>query len=136
MKTIEKSFKTLINKLDELNHENFIHVDLEFLQKHDLLHFHQLKASNHGLTRYFQVIESFEKITLINEEFVVWIVPENIDGRSVIYTLVALNEESEPKLELVFLLSGVYNSSQLVLKVLEKLLLEIEETESLLKSMS
>ncbi len=136
LKTIEKSFKVLINKLDELNHENFINVDLEFLQKHDLLHFHQLKSSNHALTRYFQVIESFEKITLINEEFVVWIVPENIEGRSVIYTLVALNKDPEPKLELVFLLSGVYNSTQLVLKVLEKLLLEIEETESLLNSMN
>ena len=136
LKTIEKSFKILINKLNELNHENFIHVDLEFLQKHDLLHFHQLKSSNHSLTRYFQVIESFEKITLINEEFVVWIVPENIEGKSVIYTLVALNKDAEPKLELVFLLSGVYNSTQIVLKVLEKLLLEIEETESLLNSMS
>jgi hypothetical protein len=38
-------------------------------------------------------------------------------------------------LELCFITSGVYNTSRLVLRVLEKFLVEIEENEKLLKTL-
>lgn len=135
MNTIERNFRIFVNNLDKVPQENFVHVDLAFLKKYDLMNFHQ-KTIDLGLTRYFQVFESIEKITLINEEFVVWIVPETIAEKSVTYTIVALNKEDEPKLELVFLLSGVYNSSQLVLKILDKVLQDVEETESIIKKLA
>ena len=50
-------------------------------------------------------------------------------------TLIALNHEEQPQLEIAFSTSGVYNSSRLVLRVLEKYLQEIQETEDTLKSL-
>lgn len=132
---LEKYFRKYLKNFDQLSSENFIKIDINFLQEHELLNFHQPKTYDFGLTRYFQVIETPDKITLINDEFVVWIVPENIEGQNVTYTIVALNDEKEPKLELVFLLSGVYNTSQLVLSVLEKLLFEIQENEDLIHNL-
>ena len=129
---LEKCFRKYLKNFDKLSSENFINIDIKFLHDFNLLHFHQPKTFDFGLTRYFQVIETPDKITLINDEFVVWIVPENIENKTVTYTIIALNGEVEPKLELVFLLSGVYNSSHLVLSVLEKLLFEIQENEELI----
>jgi len=129
---LEKCFRKYLKNFDQLSTENFINIDIKFLQDSNLLDFHQPKTFDFGLTRYFQILETSDKITLVNNEFVVWIVPENVEEKSLTYTIIALNGDIEPKLELVFLLSGVYNSSNLVLSVLEKLLFEIEENEELI----
>jgi hypothetical protein len=56
-----------------------------------------------------------------------------MDHTPLTYTLIALNRgDCEPQLEVAFIASGVYNSSKLVLKVLEKFLIEIQETETTL----
>ena len=133
IQVLEKCFRKYLKNFDQLSQENFINIDINFLQESNLLHFHQPKTFDFGLTRYFQIVETPEKITLVNDEFVVWIVPENIENKTGTYTIIALNGDIEPKLELVFLLSGVYNTSHLVLSVLEKLLFEIEETQELLQ---
>jgi hypothetical protein len=125
-----------LRNFDQLSQENFINVDLMVLNEFNLLHFHENITFDFGLTRYFQVIETPDKITLVNEEFVVWIVPENIAGKNVTYTIIALNGQKEPQLELVFSMSGVYNTSQLVLSVLEKMLFEIQENEELIKKIN
>lgn len=135
IKTLEKYFRKYLKSFPNLTAENFIHVDLNLLHEFDLLKFHETKSFDYGLTRYFQVIETPDKITLVNEEFVIWIVPENIDGKAMTYTIVAINEEKEPRFELVFLLSGVYNTSHLVLSVLERFLFEINENEQALRKL-
>lgn len=132
IKTIEKYFRKFLKELDSLSPENYLKIDLDFLQRYDLLHFHEKKIVDLGLTKYFQVLETPDKITLINQEFLVWILPENIEGKNITYTLIALNKD-KPKLELVYSMAGVYNSSHLVLSVLEKMLIEIEETEEIIE---
>src|SRR5205085_8407830 len=121
------SFRKCIKKLNHLNAENFLNVDLKLLHDLDLLQFHKTTNQGFGLTRYFQVIETADKITMINEEFVVWIVPEIIDNKNVTYVIIALDGKKEPTLEFVILLSGVYNTSHLILNVLDKFLFEIQE---------
>lgn len=116
--------------------EDILEVNLELLQKLELLHYHDPAYNDPSLTRYFHVVESEDKITLLNEEFVVWIVPEKMEGVAVTYTLIALNgEEKEPELQMCFVTSGVYNNSRLVLRVLEKFLFEIQENENMLRSL-
>lgn len=112
--------------------EGVLTVNLEFLQKYDLLNFSELgegDGDDDALTRYFHVIESTEKITLMNERFVIWIVPGGEESANTTTTLVALRLPDGPKLEMAFAVSGVYNTSRLVLRVLEKLLHEIQENE-------
>lgn len=119
-----------------MNHwspETLVPVDLSLLQRFGLLDYHHRPTVDPGLTRYFQVIETPEKITLINEEFVAWIVPEKMQDSSATYVLIALNSSEELQLEVAFYTTGVYNTSHLVLRVLEKFLYEIQETEEFLQ---
>lgn len=129
---IEKCFKKYLKEITSWPPENIISVDLALLKEMDLLNYHTQGSADTLLTRYFHVVEAPEKITLINEEFIVWIVPEKIDNKPVTYTMIALNADKEPRLELAFIVSGVYNTSQMVLRVLEKMLFEIQENEELL----
>ncbi len=134
---LESWYNKFSANLTDWTPEGIITVNLHLLKELNLLNF--VKEPSHtseNLTRSFKVIETAEKITLINEQFVVWIVPENTLGVSTTYTLIALNRESGPKLEIVFATTGVYNSSIMVLKILEKYLNEIHENEEFLKKLA
>jgi hypothetical protein len=128
---LDEYYKKYISNIGEWMPEGMIPVDLQLLHHFDLLSYHRRDSKDPALTRYFHVVETPEKITLINDQFVVWIVPDKVDNRPVTFTLIALNPE-QPRLELAFTTSGIYNSSKLVLRVLEKYLQEISETEELL----
>lgn len=129
---IEECYKKYIKNIHSLLPEGIIEVDLRLLQKYNLLTYHRKDKQDKTLTRYFHVIETSEKITLINDQFIVWIIPEKLNYIPITYTLIALNHEEQPHLELAFAASGCYNSSRLVLRLLETFLLEIQETEDLL----
>jgi hypothetical protein len=129
---IEEYYKKYIKNLYHWIPEGIYSVNLALLHRFDILHFQYPDKQDPVLTRYFHIVESPEKITLINDEFIVWILPDRIDHIPVTYTLVALNKEEQPKLELAFITSGVYNTSHLVLRILEKFLIEIQENESML----
>lgn len=131
---LEESYNKYIKNLGNWLPEGIIEVDIELLHRFRLLNFfHNRSFEEESLTRYFQVIESNEKITLVNDHFVIWIVPENQNDSPTTYTLIALNINDQPHLELAFSTTGVYNTSRLVLRVLEKFLAEIHENEEMLK---
>lgn len=111
-------------------------VNLELLHKLDLLHYHSTEQQESPLTRYFHIVESEEKLTLANDDFIVWIVPDKVDEVPLTYILIALNREDEVQLELAFSTAGIYNNSHLVLRLLERYLIEIQNTEDLLSKLS
>jgi hypothetical protein len=125
---LEACYRRYMNNLTKWLPDGVIDVNLETLQKLNLLNFHN-KTEDYALNRYFQVVESDEKLTLVNEDFIVWIVPVKSKKIPSTYTLIALNKENDVRLELAFSTSGVYNHSHLVLRLLEKYLLEIQNTE-------
>lgn len=116
--------------------EGLINIDLALLQRLDLLNYNKKELERDpSLTRYFHVIEGNDKVTLHNDFFVVWITPDKRGNQPVTYALVAIKRANELHLELGFIASGVYNTSRLVLRVLEKLLNEIEENEAIITKM-
>lgn len=130
----ENYYKKFSNDLNSYLPEDIVHVDLELLHRLNLIHYHDPNYNDPSLTRYFHVVESDDKITLINDEFVVWIVPDRVDDIPCTYTFIALNEtDKEPRIQMCFVASGVYNNSRLVLRVLEKFLAEIQESEEMLR---
>ncbi|NGY95470.1 MULTISPECIES: hypothetical protein [unclassified Neochlamydia] len=131
---IEEKFKEFYKNIGLGSSELLIPVNLSLLHHMELLCFHSPWNKSQSLTRYFQLIESNGKLTLINEDFVVWIAPENAHKIPLTYTMIALNYPAGPKLELIFSAAGVYNTSRTVLRVLEKFLYEIQENEEYLKS--
>lgn len=133
---IEESYKKFIKNLKSLIPEGIYQIDLQLLHRFDLLHFQPTgELQDPLLTRYFHIIDAPEKVTLINDEFIVWIVPEKEENNLPITSvLIALNKgEKEPQLELAFVASGAYNSTELIIKVLDKFLTEIQETERALE---
>ena len=130
---LEDYFKKFSKNLQEWLPEGVISVDLNLLHQFNLLHYYNKEKHDPSLTRYFNVIESLDKITLVNDQFVIWIIPgKKVDDTSITYTLIALNGEETPHLELAFATTGVYNTSKLVLRVLEKFLYDIQENEEFL----
>jgi hypothetical protein len=133
IKQLEKYYSKYTENLNENLPEGITNVDIELLKRFDLLNYHDSENNDQALTRYFHVIESNEKITLINDDFIVWIVPEKLHEVPFTYTLIALNHLDHPQLELCFVTTGVYNTSRLVLRVLEKFLFETQENEDLIR---
>ncbi|TXI36437.1 MAG: hypothetical protein E6Q59_09410 [Nitrosomonas sp.] len=127
---LEVCYKKFVKDLAKCLPDGMIDIDITLLQEYKLLNFEEeLGQGEDDLTRYFHVIETDEKITLVNDQFAIWIVPENSNDVSKTFTFIALNNGKEPKLETAFYVTGVYNTSRLVLRVLEKLLKEIMENE-------
>ncbi len=132
---LDSSYEQFINRLPELIPDGIVQVDLKLLQKLGLLHEEIENDSTTSLTRFFHVVESKDKITLFNDQFVIWIVPEKLDTEPHTLVLIALNTQPKPKLEMAFTISGIYNTSRLVLRVLERFLSEIQENEELITNL-
>lgn len=132
---LEACYKRYMQDIQKWLPDGIIEVDLHVLHKLDLLNFHSPNLNDSALTRYFHVVESDEKLTLVNDQFIVWIVPEKNEENPMTYTLIALNRDEEVQLELAFVTKGIYNSSRLVLRVLEKYLLDIQNTEEQLNNL-
>jgi hypothetical protein len=130
---IEDLFRDYMKNLSECAHDGIIQVDLHLLHDLGLLTEFSDKTPPDDLTQYFHVIESPEKVTLFNDQFIIWIVPKMEEDFPITYVLIALNTE-KPHLEVVFSTSGVYNTPKYVLKVLQHFLLDMLETEETLTS--
>jgi hypothetical protein len=130
---IEEAYKEFIGNLPKWVHDGITAIDLKFLHEQGLL---PSLAEDHGdtddLTQYFHVIESIEKVTLFNEQFIVWIIPKMDGDQPLTYVLIALNHPEKAHLEVVFATHGVYNTPRYVLKVLQHYLVDMLETEETL----
>lgn len=131
---LDESFNKFYRNISHGSPEAVINVNLKLLHQMGLLRYHTTGSHESTLTRYFQVFETPEKITLVNDDFVIWIVPEKTNGVFLTSTLIALNHSEGPHLELIFVNSGVYNTSRLVLQILEKFLCDIQENEDFLST--
>ena len=130
---IEEIFKDYMENLSQLAHDGVINIDLHLLHELGLLEdFDSDNNEPDDLTQYFHVIESAEKVTLFNEQFLIWIVPKMEDDNPITYVVIALNSNNKTHLEMVFTTSGVYNTPKYVLKVLQHFLLDMLETEETL----
>lgn len=127
---LEESYQQYMEDLSHYVPDGIYDVDLTLLYELDLLNAHEESMEEGDLSYSFYVVESAEKLTLYNQTFVVWIVPQMVDQTPTTFTLIALNVDEQPHLEMVFTTSGVYNHSNLVLRILEKFLKQIEENET------
>ena len=130
---IEEAYKEFMGNLSNWVHDGVTQIDLKFLHDQGLLNVLQEdKGDSDDLTQYFHVIESVEKVTLFNEQFIVWIIPKMEGEQPLTLVLIALNHPETAHLEIVFATHGVYNTPRYVLKVLQHFLVDMLETEETL----
>ena len=130
---IEEAYKGFVSDLPSCAHDGVTNIDLEYLHEQGLLSaLAEEKGDPDDLTQYFHVIESVEKVTLFNEQFIVWIIPKMESEQPLTYVLIALNQPEAAHLEVIFATRGVYNTPRYVLKVLQYMLVDMLETEETL----
>lgn len=134
---LDKAFEDFVANLSKFNRDGIITVDLALLRDLELLNFPEEDTSCNlqQYPFYFHVLEEESKVTLFNHQFVVWIAPEHKEGISTTYVLVALINEDNPNLELIFSVSGIYNNPKYILRVLRHYLQEIIDTEEKLAAL-
>lgn len=135
---LDSRFQDFVRDLPELLPDGMTEIDLEELHRLGLLKTSDEESSGgSSITRYFHVVEADDKITLYNKTFVAWIVPQMVERRATTFTFIAVRtEDDDLSLEMVFSSRGVYNSSRLVLRILERYLEEIQETTQFLANLS
>ena len=132
---IEETYKEFMTHLPDCAHDGIVPIDLKFLHDSGLLPSLQNEtAETDDLTQYFHVVESVEKVTLFNEQFIVWIIPKLQQEQPLTYVMIALNQPEKAHLEIVFTTQGVYNTPRHVLQVLQHFLVDMLETEETLTS--
>lgn len=130
---IEQYYHKFIKNPSKWLPEGLIDINIELLNKYDLLEF-RFKSPCH-LEDRFQKIERKDKTILINDQFIVWLVPNKSHLPFATYILIALNKKDEIKLEAGFKAKGLYNDPEIVLRLVEKVLAEIEETEDWIRKL-
>ncbi len=135
---LEKIYSKYMGDLSRWLQDGIIEINIEFLNNCDLLH--RTDEEEQDIQKqfpfYFHVVETKEKVTLFNNQFVVWIVPKVINDIPTTITLISLINEDTPHLELAFSTSGTYNNPKYVLKVLRYFLTEVIDTEEEIASMT
>ena len=135
---LDESFNEFMTNLPSWVPEGIVDVDLELLEKVGLLTSEELDEGDEDeieqLPHYFHVIESADKVTLFNHQFVVWIVPKTVDEMPLTYVFISLVKEKKPHLELAFSTAGVYNTPKFVLRLLRHYLSEVIDTEEAISS--
>ena len=133
---LEEAFSEFTNNLPKWVPDGIIQVDLKLLDELGLLNQDPIESTEEEdqFPHYFHVIETSDKVTLFNHQFVVWIVPQVINETPCTLTLIALMNSDKPSLELGFTTSGVYNTPKFVLKILRYYLSEVIDTEAIISS--
>src|SRR3990167_1443510 len=135
---LEKFYQKFSEALGKYLHDGIVKVDLSLLKRFNLLNRtpEEEKELQSQFPFYFHVIESSEKVTLFNNQFVVWIIPKVEDETPTTLTLIALTQKNDLRLEIAFSTTGVYNTTKYVLKVLRHYLSEVIDTEEEIASIS
>ncbi len=133
---LEEAFREFTKDLLKWIPDGVTHVDMKLLSDLDLLNPSELEqpVSDAYLNQHFHIIETPDKVTLFNEQFAIWIVPELIDEIPTTTTYISLLQHSKPHLEIVYTTSGVYNTPKYILKVLQHFLAEVQDTEAIISA--
>lgn len=133
---LEDAYQEFSKNLQKWIPDGIINVDLRLLHELGLLNNSELEHSVNeaNLTLYFHIIETPDKVTLFNDQFAIWIVPQLIDEVPTTTTLIALLQANKPRLEIVYTTCGVYNTPKYILKILQHFLTEVQDTEAVISS--
>lgn len=133
---LDQAYHEFISNLPSWIPEGIIEIDIELLEETGLLKHESFDEEQSGeqLPHYFHVIETADKVTLFNHQFVIWIVPKVVDENPTTIVLIALMSQNRPHLEIVFSTTGVYNTPKFVLRLLKHYLSEVIDTEEAISS--
>lgn len=130
--SLDEFFKTHVTDLATCLPDGLLSVDLALLKNMDLLEQTALDERSHHLPQCMYAIETNDKVTLYNDFFAAWIIPkaaneEKKEPETIL--LIATLTGDAPQLEIGFSFQGIYNQSKTILRILDKSIADIQETE-------
>jgi len=133
---LDQAYNEFISNLQSWIPEGIIEVDMALLEETGLLNYESFEENKNQeqLPHYFHVIETSDKVSLFNHQFVIWIVPKIVDENPTTMVMIALIADKQPHLEIVFSTQGVYNTPKFVLRLLKYYLSEVIDTEEAISS--
>src|SRR4051812_5715872 len=95
---LEETYQEFSKDLPKWVHDGIIHVDMKLLNDLGLLSSAELEQSitDAYINQHFHIIETPDKVTLFNEQFAIWIVPELLDDVPTTTTFIALLQNNKP----------------------------------------
>jgi len=135
-KILEEHFQSFIKNLPVHLPDGIAFVDIRLIEELGLLKIDDLeKETQDSISHYFHVIETPDKITLYNDLFSIWIVPNNTETSSKTFIFIGILQNKQPHLEMAFCTEGVFNTPKYIMKVLQHYLTEVQDVEALIASM-
>lgn len=132
---LEAAYKNFSENLSKWAPDGCLHVNLQLLQDLGLLdEWDTSPSQSESLNQQFHVVETSDKVTLFNKQFAIWITPQPETAISSTLIMVALIQNLQPHLEVVYMTSGVYNTPKYILKLLQHFMTEVIDTEAMLSS--
>lgn len=104
-------------------------VDLPLLSKMNIIDDASVHCQQGPLPQHMYAVETEDRITLYNDSYVAWIVPQKKEPDSETLLLIALLANQQPKVELGFSFRGIHNQAKTILKVLDTAIFDIRQTE-------
>jgi hypothetical protein len=129
---LDAFFQKLSTQTGELFPDGIVDINIKVL--HDLHLLSEDPPTIHEAppSSLLQAIESEGKITLYNEKFALWIVPQANTFPPTTITFIARKSGETITPEVAFRTQGIHNRSKTILRVIDRFLTEIQETESVI----
>lgn len=132
---LEDFYQGFVKDIKKWLPDGITEIDLNVMHQLGLLSLAQIdQKNNDAINHYFHVIETQEKITLYNEQFAIWIVPQSQTALPRTLTFISLLTPEKPQLEIVFSTEGVYNTPKYIMKILQQYLSEVLDIEAVIAS--
>lgn len=127
---LDAKFKAIIKNIPQAIPDGIIEINDQIIKSFGVS-LSNKEGSKSSQSRFY-VIEAFDKITLINDQFVVWLFPF-IRSESCKETLTFIARHDLPRfqMELAFSTKKQYNHPSIVLELLQCFLEEISENEGI-----
>lgn len=124
-------FDYLVQNTSKELPDGILDINIRVLQALQLLSEDNLPAS-----QLLQAVESKEKITLFNDRFILWISLQEKESPPATVVFVARRLDEGLKAELGFRTRGIYNRSKTILRLIDRFVADIQETETILSELS
>jgi hypothetical protein len=132
---LDAFFDHLQSHTSDLLPDGILEINVKTLHTLHLLSEETPPSGTPPASTLLQAIESEGKITLYNEKFALWVAPQkNADPASTI-VFIASRKDNEMKPEIAFRTTGIHNRSKTILKLIDRLLADIQETENVISKL-
>jgi hypothetical protein len=132
---LDAFFQKLSTNTGELFPDGIVNINVKVLHDLHLLSEDPPTIHETPVSSLLQAIESEGKITLYNEKFALWIVPQAHASPPTTITFIARRTGEAISPEVAFRTQGIHNRSKTILRIIDRFLAEIQETESVIASL-